>query len=126
LGRNALLFNPKKPTLADYTLTIELNWNNLTDGRIARENGLTSVKRQVTLNIRFNQLEFISMDKFGPFRKANPGNVLKVEGNPFICDHRMAWLQQNAANFASRFPGVICTNDPTHATIFTTNLPLHK
>lgn len=102
--------------------TVDLGQNSLHDGVFPVNHGLERFNGTTSLSLWYNLFEFISEEKFAPFLRVNPENVIILSGNErIVCDERMQWLSDNREEYEGRVLGVDCSNDPGK-TIFTTKL----
>jgi len=83
-------------------LYIPLYENKLNDTSI-EIGAFTNSKRQLLLDVRWNELTFLNERIFDPILRINNRNRLVVTGNNFTCDCRMFWLFKKRTSIQKQF-----------------------
>lgn len=87
-------------------LVIDLQGNIITSDAISPSSFL-QLNRPVNLNLHFNLMTYLDEETFKPILM-NPKSSIIISNNPIICDCRMKWLLEEAADYMDRVHGLMC------------------
>lgn len=87
-------------------LVIDLQGNIITSDAISPSSFL-QFNRPVNLNLHYNLITYLDEETFKPILM-NPKSSIIISNNPIICDCRMKWLLEDAADYMDRVHGLMC------------------
>lgn len=87
-------------------LVIDLQGNIITSDAISPSSFL-QLNRPVNLNLHFNLITYLDEETFRPILMNQKSSII-ISNNPIICDCRMKWLLEEAADYMDRVHGLMC------------------
>ena len=97
-------FSFEKPS--EEILVLDLQGNIITSDAISPSSFL-QLNRPVNLNLYYNLITYLDEETFKPILQ-NPKSSIIISNNPIICDCRMKWLLEEAADYMDRVHGLMC------------------